>query len=153
MSGKRIAIVGAGLGGLAAANALLASPTGRTAAAAEAREALAQGPARAVNWLQIAYAQAGPSGRLDTRGREALSRSYTFQPYGPEVSQWRLSFAFDHWGELTPELREQVLGEAEVLWRTSGHQRVERAIESAQTRNGRAAGALLRLKLRALDRK
>jgi hypothetical protein len=42
---------------------------------------------------------------------EALDRSYAVAPYGPEVTGWRLRFAYGHWGALTPDLRRQVSSE------------------------------------------
>jgi hypothetical protein len=49
---------------------------------------------------------------------DALDRSYVAAPHGPEITEWRLGFAFDRWGRLTPELRAQVRAELAVAGAT-----------------------------------
>lgn len=122
------------------------------AAQAEARRAVGQGPTRAVDWLQIAYADAVAHGRLGAAGLDALGKSYVFQPMGPEIIQWRLRFALSHWSELTPALRRQVRDETRALWRTNGRAPVEKALRAAPTPQARAVAALMLLQLKPLTR-
>lgn len=80
------------------------------------RATLAEKPLDAAAWARVAWV-------ADQRGRQeemldALDRSYAASPYGPEITAWRLQFAFDRWRDMSPELRRQVLAELRVAART-----------------------------------
>lgn len=80
---------------------------------------LAERPLDSVAWARLAWIAAEED---DIEGaRDALDRSYVAAPYGPEVTAWRLQFAFDLWGRLTPDLRRQVLAELSMTAATRPH--------------------------------
>jgi hypothetical protein len=92
------------------------TPPDLTRARIETRHTLSQRPLDAAAWARLAWI-------ADQEGREpamldALDRSYVAAPHGPEITEWRLGFAFDRWGRLTPELRAQVRAELAVAGAT-----------------------------------
>lgn len=89
--------------------ALAASPPRLTEARAQTRATLAQRPMDAVAWTRLAWmaSEAGDEAAM----LDALDRSYAVAPFGPDVTGWRLRFAYGHWRELTPDLRRQVAAE------------------------------------------
>lgn len=99
-----------------AADLLAASPTRANLAAADAESwtALSQAPADDVAWLHLLQADIARHGRLSPAGMTRLQRSYDVAPFGPDVSLWRIEFAFQNWDVLTPDLRKQVLDEVDT---------------------------------------
>lgn len=82
----------------------------------QTRATLTERPLDAAAWARLAWVA---DRRGDTSAMlEALDRSYVAAPYGPEVTAWRLRFAFDRWPDLSPELRSQVRSELAVARRT-----------------------------------
>ena len=110
--------------GARAVAAAAANPTDLDAAERLTRQTLAEKPGDAASWARLAWiaSEAG-----DTEAMlEALDRSYTVAPYGPDITAWRLRFAYGRWGELTPELRRLV---SEELILTARHRpRVANAV-------------------------
>ncbi len=112
-------------------------------AEAAARRALAQSPTSAVAWLELARIDRMRGGRLGRAGMASLQRSYDFEPLGPEVSRWRMSFAFENWEALTPELRRSVLGEFEALWAgADSHWSLSELAKHVANPSGRVAALL-----------
>lgn len=72
-------------------------------------------PMSAASWLRIAYLRSRNGERLDGPALEAIERSYTVSPFGADVTGWRLTFLYDHWGELTPEIRAEATQEHVTL--------------------------------------
>ena len=87
------------------------------AAVAETRAALAQAPMNAALWARLSWLERRAAGRMTPQAREALDRSYAVAPYGPDITEWRLAFAFEHWAELDPSLRRSAMEEMETLAR------------------------------------
>jgi len=87
------------------------------AAEAETRGALVQAPMNAAYWARLAYLDRQASAPMGSKALDALERSYAVAPYGPDITEWRLRFAFEHWPELTPRLREQAMDEMRTLAR------------------------------------
>ena len=114
---------------------------------AAARAALSQGPARATAWLDLAYAETRKAGALSNAARDALRRSYVFEPLGPDNSGWRVRFAFEHWDELTPDLRDSALAEVRAQWPSGEHNVVAGALAGVQNPAGRLAATVLRAQL------
>jgi hypothetical protein len=83
-------------------------------AVASSRRVTRLAPATAAAWLRIAYAETLPGGRLGAEGLHALARSYEVAPLGPEVTAWRIVFAFEHWSQLSPALRARAVEELRV---------------------------------------
>jgi cytochrome c-type biogenesis protein CcmH/NrfG len=79
------------------------------------RQTLQARPGEATAWARMAWIAAE---RNDVPGlRDALERSYTVAPYGPDVTAWRLRFAYGNWGRLTPELQALADQELAVMTR------------------------------------
>ena len=89
--------------------ALAATPPRLEEAKAMTRATLAQRPMDAAAWSRLAWlaSQSGDRAAM----LDALDRSYAVAPYGPDITGWRLRFAYGRWGELTPDLRRQVSAE------------------------------------------
>jgi len=66
-------------------------------------------------WLRVAYLQTRGGAAPDATTLDALERSYTVAPFGPDASLWRLRFVFDHWSQVTPSLQRQALAELDAL--------------------------------------
>lgn len=77
---------------------------------------LAERPTDSTAWARLAWV-AAEEGDLEG-AREALDKSYVAAPYGPEITGWRLRFAFGMWGWLTPDLRRQALSELSMTAKT-----------------------------------
>lgn len=109
----------------ARAERLLAGPHPSVSAQAEARRqtllSLRSDPANATAWLRLAYLDSLQPNGLGEAGRKALARSYVVAPYGPDDTEWRLRFAFNHWTALDQDLRKSVLREFELAARHGAH--------------------------------
>lgn len=75
------------------------------------RAALDAAPMSAAPWLRIAYLRSRNGEPLDGPALDAIERSYTVSPYGPDVTPWRLNFLYEHWAQLTPQIRAEVTAE------------------------------------------
>lgn len=95
--------------------AAAADPPDLEAAERLTRQTLAVKPGEATAWARLAWI-ASETG--DTRAMlEALDRSYAVAPFGPDITAWRLRFAYGRWGVLTPELRRLATEELTVTAR------------------------------------
>lgn len=80
------------------------------------RETLVIRPGEAAAWARLAWVA---SERGDVAGTNALlDRTYTVAPYGPDITAWRLRFAFGRWQSLTPDLRARAIDELKATYRT-----------------------------------
>ena len=79
------------------------------------RQTLAEKPGDAAAWARLAWiaSEAGDNEAM----LEALDRSYAVAPYGPDITAWRLRFAYGRWVALTPELRRLATEELVVTTR------------------------------------
>lgn len=93
----------------------------RLAAGALTRLSLAEAPANPTAWLRLAYLDALADGTLTQVGERALAMSYSVAPYGPDVTAWRLDFAFDHWSALSETTRTAAVDELMVTHRGLDH--------------------------------
>ena len=108
---------------------------------AESRRTLEIRPGDASAWCRLAWVAAQQGRRADML--DALDRSYAVAPYGPDVTAWRLRFVFDHWPELTPDLRRQASQELAVAtWDRRGL--VDQAEADINDPAGRLAFVLIR---------
>jgi hypothetical protein len=125
--------------------AQLRGPHGRDRAVlaqaeAETRQALATSPARADAWLTIAYIEHEKAGGFGPKAADALNRSYLVGPLDPDVSLWRLEFAFDNWPALSKELKGDVLRELSAMWtRTDRRQPLRELVPTITDPSGRLA--------------
>lgn len=112
---------------------------------------LALAPAHGAAWLRLAIVDAGLTGRLGGEGQTALARSYAVAPLNERLLASRIRLAYDHWSELTPDLRRQTLRHVEDSWtRRTGRAVLQRTLPSVSDPGGRLA---LRAKLVSLMRK
>lgn len=79
---------------------------------AESRRTLRSRPGDAAAWSRLAWAAEREGRHADML--QALDRSYTAAPFGPDVTAWRLRFAYGHWSALSPELRRLAADELTV---------------------------------------
>lgn len=107
-------------------------------AEAESRKALELSPANPWTALRLAYVEYARTGRLGANGLAALQQSYDVSPYGPQVSRWRITFAFNHWSELTPSLKQQAASEVRVTHPLHPGM-VQAAVLKVENRSGRLA--------------
>jgi hypothetical protein len=77
-------------------------------------------PADAAALGRLAALEAASTAGLSQAALNYLVRSYEVAPLGPDVSPWRMQFAFDHWSELPPELRQKVMIELGALFPRHG---------------------------------
>ncbi|MCI3132725.1 hypothetical protein [Phenylobacterium aquaticum] len=62
--------------------------------------------------LRLAYIDFREHGRLTAQGERDLAQSYDLAPYDPFAASWRVKFALDHWGDLSPATRKAAHAEA-----------------------------------------
>jgi hypothetical protein len=106
----------------AAEHALLSrDPSDLGRAATLSARALALSPYDVAAWLRLAEIDVRAHGRLTAPGLDALARSYAVAPYNQYVAFWRIRFALDHWGELSPSLRTAVQREVFAVASEPGH--------------------------------
>jgi hypothetical protein len=72
-------------------------------------------PANPESWTAVAYADYLAHGRLTPRGVQALDHSYAVSFFDQFGAVWRVGFALDNWGALYPDLRKNVLAEAQAV--------------------------------------
>ncbi|ADL00454.1 hypothetical protein [Brevundimonas subvibrioides] len=82
---------------------------------AETLKTLRQKPGDAAAWGRLAWI-ADRQGRV-ADALVALDRTYVVAPYGPDITAWRLRFAYGRWAALTPDLRRQATAELRVAIR------------------------------------
>ncbi len=82
----------------------------RTAAAV-----LAARPMESSAWLRLAYADRLQHGHLTDEGRHAVEMSYLVLPYAGPQTPWRLGFAFDNWGALSLQARQDAIKEIGIV--------------------------------------
>lgn len=90
--------------------ALRASPPDLEAAILASQLALSQAPYDTSSRLRLAYIDS-LDGKLSPAGVAHLERSYELLPLDQYVAVWRVGFALNHWGDLTPDLRKKVEAE------------------------------------------
>jgi hypothetical protein len=77
----------------------------------ETRRSLALTPYNAWAWCRLAYIEAQRTNEANPEVVRALRMSYRGAPLGPEVTRWRLTFIFDHWDQVTPDIRRNAMDE------------------------------------------
>ncbi len=92
------------------------SPLDAEAVRSLTRRTLSRRPLEAAAWARLAWLASRKGDRAGML--DALDRSYAAAPYGPDITEWRLRFAFDRWSALTPGLRRQAQSELLVAKRT-----------------------------------
>jgi hypothetical protein len=80
-------------------------------------KSLRQAPANPTGWLRLAYLDSLEPAGLGPAGNRALAASWTVAPFGPDDSQWRLTFAFNHWAALDRANRLAALEELKISGR------------------------------------
>ena len=140
-----------------AANLLIEAAWPRRDAAllAQARDAargeLSLSPASGEGWLRLAIIEAALTGRLSGPAAEALSNSYAVAPLDARLITPRVRFAYDHWAELTPEIRRQTLDQIDLAWPGPRHNAA--VLAAAQQVTDPGGKVALNAKLFSLRRK
>lgn len=99
----------------ARARLLAETPGGQARALEHNAAVLRTSPLNTDAYLRQAYVQTRSGAPLDAASLDALERSYTVEPFASGSAHWRLAFIFEHWGEVTPSLRQQAARELEAL--------------------------------------
>ena len=86
----------------------------------ESQAALVQAPTTATAWLRRAYVRQLDAQPLDAQALDYVAKSYQAAPLGPDITRWRLRFVFEHWPEMTPDLRAQAVTEMRNFARYHG---------------------------------
>ncbi len=132
--------------------ALGATPPDLAAGAPAAARASALAPYDSSARLRLAYIDA-LDGDLGPEGMKALELSYELLPFDHYVAAWRVRFALDHWGQLTPELRARVESEAFAFARTSRRNEMIAALSSVRSPIGIAPATFWRLRMQREHRR
>jgi hypothetical protein len=90
--------------------ALAESPPDLKLAAETNSRAVALAPYDSSARLRVAYIDS-LDGTLDDEGVSALALSYQLLPFDQYVATWRIGFALNHWGDLSPDIRRAVEAE------------------------------------------
>lgn len=100
-----------GLGAEARADAAVRERKAPDIALMANRAAIEASPMNAAAWLRIAYIRSVQASSLDAVAIDAIEKSYSVAPFGPDVTPWRLQFLYGHWSQLSPDLRQEVMAE------------------------------------------
>ncbi|MDO8408542.1 MAG: hypothetical protein Q7S93_00540 [Phenylobacterium sp.] len=130
-----------------ATQALGQTPPDTEAATQATERALAQAPYDPSAWLRLAYIDAA-DGALGPEGLQALERSYQLRPFDHYVAVWRVRFALEHWGDLTPAIRAAVKSETLAFTRTSRYPDMIATLAAVENPIGRLPAAIWRAKMR-----
>ncbi len=86
----------------------------RARAAVEAK--LGMSPFDTGAWLRLSVLEAGGYREpLNARSAQALENSYRLAPIDVGFTHWRLVYAFNHWKELPPGLRQSAAAEGRMM--------------------------------------
>jgi hypothetical protein len=130
---------------------LLTTDRSSAAAEAEANRALALSPYNNAARLRLMYIDTQRRGSIGPVGLQHLTRSYDLVPLDYTVAAWRVGFALEHWGQLSPEVRTAVQSEVMAFGRTRSRDANVRAVlRTIRNPDGRVAAALW---LRSLARR
>ena len=80
---------------------------------ADAQMAIRLAPARAGNWMLLAYQYSRADRGASARVLSAIRQSYTASPLDLDVSPYRLSFIFHVWPYLPQDIRDLAVNEAQ----------------------------------------
>lgn len=86
----------------------------RARAAVQAK--LAMSPFDTGAWLRLSVLEAGGYRQaFNNASIQSLENSYRLAPVNVGYSHWRLAYAFNHWKELTPGLRQSAAAEGRMM--------------------------------------
>jgi hypothetical protein len=130
-----------------ATQALGLTPPDFETATGATRKALAQAPYDPSAWLRLAYIDAA-DGELGPEGLQALERSYQLLPFDQYVAVWRVRFALEHWGALSPSIRAAVKSETFAFASTSRYYVMMSSLAAVENPIGRLPAAMWRVGMR-----
>ena len=111
-----------------------------------ALKAIHVAPARAENWVLLAYCYQVVDARLSARAIKALEQSYAVAPLSVTAHEPRLTYIFNIWSQLPPDLRKQAHREAlAYLIQPSGQKTLEKLSHSTIDPEGRFAIIAIRI--------
>jgi len=88
----------------------------------DAQKAIKLAPARAENWMLLAYQYSRADNTISPRVIAAMRQSYVASPLDVDVSPYRLSFAFNAWTALPDDVRDAARNEARQYGQTGNGQ-------------------------------
>lgn len=93
--------------------------------------------------LRLAYIDFREHGNLTDQGEHYIAQSYDLAPYDPFAASWRVSFALEHWSDLTPATRNAVHNEA-IAFLKSGSQvaNMRNTLSGIRNDDGRLVAAI-----------
>jgi len=130
-----------------ATQALRLTPPDIETATTATRKALTQAPYDPSAWLRLAYIDA-IDGELGAEGLLALEQSYQLLPFDQYVAIWRVRFALEHWGALTPSPRTAVKSETFAFASTSRYYAMMSSLAAVENPIGRLPAAMWRARMR-----
>lgn len=82
----------------------------------ETEAGLRVSPMNAWAWLRLSLIEKRSAGDFGEASAQALRQSYAVSPFGPQVTSWRLRYAFDNWNALPADLKEAAKLEMKTSW-------------------------------------
>ena len=93
--------------------------------------------------LRLADIDVKEHGTLTALGERELALSYDLAPYDPFAASWRVRFALDHWGDLSPSTRNAVHTEAVAFVKSgSGVADMRNTLTSVRSEEGQMLAAI-----------
>ena len=117
-----------------------------------AQDATRVAPARAENWLLIAYCYQRLDKAMTPRVFNAIRHSYDVAPLAPDAQEWRLSYVYGNWAVMPADLRKRAHTEALAYSsRNSGYAYLSGLVQQVSDPEASMSLAAIILKRRATD--
>jgi len=92
------------------------SPAEITSATDLTDRELAQSPGSASGWLRLAFLKTKTTHKADDDVSALIERSFLVGPLDPDVFAWRTRFALEHWDQVSPAVRDDVMAQLRASW-------------------------------------
>ena len=117
-----------------------------------AQDATRVAPARAENWLLMAYCYQRLDKTISPRVLNAIRHSYDVAPLAPDATDWRLSYVYGNWAVMPADLRKHAHTEAlDYSGRNSGYAYLSDLVQQVSDPEASMSLAAIILKRRATD--
>lgn len=119
------------------------SPATLAAAEANVRRALSQSPYNNVARMRLVYILCLRTRSFPPEAQRLFEESYDLAPYDPAVSEWRTTFALNHWDALPSSTQSAVRDEV-YAFRSAGRPSIDmrRALRAVSAPEGRLVATL-----------
>lgn len=109
-----------------------------------ARRLIEADPTNPDSWAAISYVEFLKAGAMSPKAIEALDHSYAVSFFDRQGGVWRIGFALEHWRDLPPSLRKDVLTEAQVAAKDPVlAPKLKARLQQVQSPEGRLAAFLI----------